>query len=278
MGRDPGGPSAQPSAVALCDLLAISPLDGSSALPGHLAGSGSELGTRGGAAKKQEKDYWRKNWRLIATPGSPTSSTSTLDLDLFPERSRYHVKGTYDLINASDQPLDEILLTGGLHWEKLRWTMDDKPYSPKNSAGLFIFTPPNGSLAPGEVVRIGFEHEGTYPRGISKKGGGQAEFILPSAVVLTGFRRTIVPVLGYVEDAGIDDENRHDPRSIGTISTRDRPTRSLGARMRLHDQDHDHRSGRLHAQLGGNQDGRHRQGRPPHRRLGERPPGEASST
>ena len=38
------------------------------------------------------------------------------------------------------------------------------------------------------------------------------EFILPSAVVLTSFRPTIVPMLGYVEEAGIDDENRHDPK------------------------------------------------------------------
>ena len=38
------------------------------------------------------------------------------------------------------------------------------------------------------------------------------EFILPSAVVLTSFRPTIVPMLGYMEEAGIDDENRHDPK------------------------------------------------------------------
>ena len=90
--------------------------------------------------------------------------------------------------------------------------MDDKPFTPKNSAGLFIFAPPKGTLAPGEKLRIGFEHEGTYPRGVSKRGGGQMEFILPSAVVLTSFRPTIVPILGYMEEAGIDDENRHDPK------------------------------------------------------------------
>src|SRR5262249_37728017 len=44
------------------------------------------------------------------------------------------------------------------------------------------------------------------------KGGGAPEFILPSAVVLTSFKPSVVPVLGYVEDAGIDDENRHDPK------------------------------------------------------------------
>jgi hypothetical protein len=43
-----------------------------------------------------------------------------LVLDLFPKQSRYHVAGKYDLINYSEQPLDQLLLTAGLHWEK-RW-------------------------------------------------------------------------------------------------------------------------------------------------------------
>ena len=78
--------------------------------------------------------------------------------------------------------------------------------------GAFYLHAAKGALAPGEKVRIGFEHEGTYPRGISKKGGGQTEFILPSAVVLTSFRPTIVPIWAMPDDAGIDDENRHDPK------------------------------------------------------------------
>jgi ABC-2 type transport system permease protein len=169
-------------------------------------------GHEGGAAKKQEKDYWRKNMATYRDAKVPDPKHVELSLDLFPERSRYHIVGKYDLINASDQPLSEILVSGGPHWEKLAWTMDEKAYSPKNSARLFIFTPPKGTLAPGENVRIGFEHEGTYPRGVSKNGGGRMEFILPSAVVLTSFQPTIVPILGYIEEAGIDDENRHDPK------------------------------------------------------------------
>jgi ABC-2 type transport system permease protein len=169
-------------------------------------------GHDGGAAKKQEKDYWRKNMATYRDAKVPDPTHVELSLDLFPERSRYHVAGRYDLINASDLPQSEILVSGGPHWEKLAWTMDEKSYSPKNSAGLFIFTPPKGALAPGEKVRIGFEHEGTYPRGVSKNGGGRMEFILPSAVVLTSFQPTIVPLLGYAEEAGIDDENRHDPK------------------------------------------------------------------
>jgi ABC-2 type transport system permease protein len=159
----------------------------------------------GGAAKKQEKDYWRKNMATYRDARIPDPLHVELSLDLYPERSRYQVAGNYDLKNASDLPLNDILVTGGPHWERLSWTMNDKSFTPKNSAGLFIFTPPKGVLAPGEKVRIGFEHQGTYPRGVSKKGGGQPEFILPSAVVLTSFRPTIVPILGYVEEAGIDD-------------------------------------------------------------------------
>ncbi len=170
-------------------------------------------GHDGGAAKKQEKDYWRKNMATYRDAKVPDLMHVVLDLDLFPERSGYHVSGKYDLINPADRPLDEVLLTGATHWEKLSWTMNDKPYSPKNNAGLYLFTPPE-PLAPGKTVRIGFDHEGSYPRGISKKGGGQMEFILPSAVVLTSFAGTIVPVLGYVEEAGIDDDNRHDPKEF----------------------------------------------------------------
>ncbi|HKI18766.1 MAG TPA: M1 family aminopeptidase, partial [Isosphaeraceae bacterium] len=110
------------------------------------------------------------------------------------------------------------------------WTMDDQPYSPKNSAGLSVFTPPKGSLAPGQIVQIGFEHEGTYPRGISKRGGGTQEFILPSSVVLTSLRGSIVPVLGYVEEAGIDDDNRHDAKEYRDDFYKGQTDSFLGAR------------------------------------------------
>ena len=183
-------------------------------------------GYEGEAAKKLGKDYWRKNLSTYLDAKVPDLKHVALNLDLFPERSGYHVKGTYDLINRGDQPLNEILLTGGPYWEKLSWTMDGQKCEPKNSAGLFIFTPPSGSLAPGQVVRIGFEHEGTHPRGISKKGGGTMEFILPSSVVLTSFQPTIVPLLGYVEGRASTTTIAMMPRSTATTFTRDKPTRS----------------------------------------------------
>ena len=41
---------------------------------------------------------------------------------------------------------------------------------------------------------------------------GSSEFILPSAVVLTSFGPSIVPVIGFKDSVGIDDENRQDPK------------------------------------------------------------------
>ncbi|HKI20552.1 MAG TPA: M1 family aminopeptidase, partial [Isosphaeraceae bacterium] len=168
-------------------------------------------GHEGGAAKKKQKDYWRKNVATYRDARVPDIKHVDLRLDLFPERRRYHVKGTFELIDQGEQLLREILLTGAPHWEKLSWTLDGQPCSPENRAGLYVFAPPV-PWGKDRVVRIGFEHEGSCPAGISKKGGGSMEFIVPSAVVLTSFQGSIVPVLGYSEDVGIEDENRYDSK------------------------------------------------------------------
>ena len=138
-----------------------------------------ELGPRRGTAKKQEKDYWRKNTATYRGAKTPDPRHVELNLDLFPDRNGYKIAGNYDLINASDQPLPEILLTAGPHWEKLSWTMDDKPSTPKNGAGLFIFTQTE-CLAPGEKVRIGFRTREPIREESASGAAAQSEFILPS--------------------------------------------------------------------------------------------------
>jgi ABC-2 type transport system permease protein len=187
-------------------------------------------GYEGGAAMKRAKDYWRKNLATYRDAKVPDIQHVELELDLFPERHGYHVKGKYVLVNPSDKPLDEILLTGSTHWEKLLWTLDGKPNTPMDRAYLYAFTPPGGSLPPSETVEIGFEHEGTFPRGISKRGGGTSEFILPSSVVLTSFRPSISPVLGFLDSVGVDDENRQDPKEYSEDFYKGQTDSFLGAR------------------------------------------------
>ncbi len=187
-------------------------------------------GYEGGSAEKQAKDYWRKNLATYRDARVPDIQHVTLELDLFPEKHRYHAKGKYLLVNLGEKPLDEILLTGGLHWEKLSWTMGGEPVSPIDRSHLYVFIPPGGSFAPGQKVEIGFEHEGTFPRGISKRGGGAPEFILPSSVVLTSFRPSIVPLLGFQDSVGIDDENRQDPKEYRDDFYKGQTDSFMGAR------------------------------------------------
>ena len=271
MGCDPHSSSAESTALAIAALRrapwAAVPLFFAIWLALEVS-----WGYEGGAAKKQAKDYWRKNLATYLDARVPDIEHVELDLELFPDRSRYRVKGSYDLHNDSQPPLDEILLTAGPHWEKLSWTVDGKPSSPTNRAGLFVFAPSEPLLA-GKSIRVGFEHEGSVPRGISKKGGGTPEFILPSSVVLTSFRPTIVPVLGYVEDAGIDDDNRHDAKEYKDNFFEGQTDSFTGARP-VHDAHSNYGPGGVHLELGGREDSGHGRSRPSHRGLGKRSPGQ----
>ena len=67
---------------------------------GNLAGAGVSWGHEGGAAKKQAKDYWRKNMATFRDAKFPDLKHVALKLDLFPERSRYHSSGKFDLTGA----------------------------------------------------------------------------------------------------------------------------------------------------------------------------------
>jgi hypothetical protein len=188
-------------------------------------------GREGDVAKKAEKDYWRKNLSTYLDAPIPDIKHVDLELDLYPEAGRYHAKGAYDLINVAEKPLEKILMSHGTHWEKSQWTMNGQAANPENRAGLLVFTPPSGSLAPGQIVRIGFEHEGSYPPGISKRAAGSEEFIVPSSVVLTSLKGSIVPLLGYVEQVGVDEENKHDGKEYRDDYYKGQTDSMLGARM-----------------------------------------------
>ena len=61
-----------------------------------------DQGFEGAAAKKDRKDYWRKNlatWKDVPMPASPRVD---LDLTLDPRERSFHVEGTYDIANQRD--------------------------------------------------------------------------------------------------------------------------------------------------------------------------------
>jgi ABC-2 type transport system permease protein len=169
-------------------------------------------GFQGATVDKKEKDYWKQNlatWRDAPQPGI---ADVDLDLRIDPARRWVSDRGSYELINDRESPLERFALTGAPHWKKVSWTLDGRPAKPENRSNLYVFNLP-APLAPGQRVRVGFRLEGVFPQGITKNGGGNMEFILPSGVVLTSFGPAFAPVVGYQEEIGVKkDENRYEPR------------------------------------------------------------------
>ncbi|HVT14824.1 MAG TPA: M1 family aminopeptidase [Thermoanaerobaculia bacterium] len=168
-------------------------------------------GFQGDAVKKKAKDYWRQNLATWKDAPRPAIAAVDLDVSLEPARRWLHSRGTYRLTNDQDAPLPRFALTGGAHWRKVSWTLDGRPYKPTERTGLYVFTPPR-PLPPGGRLAVGFDFEGRLPEGVTKNGGRTEEFILPSGVVLTSFTPSFAPVVGYLEEVGIDKDNRYEPR------------------------------------------------------------------
>jgi ABC-type transport system involved in multi-copper enzyme maturation permease subunit len=169
-------------------------------------------GFQGKAYEKKGRDYWKKNLATWLDTPQPALNRVDLNLRFEPERRWFRNQGTYELINDREAPLARFAMTGGFHWKNVKWTLNGKPYTPDDRAGLYVFTPP-GPFPPGGRLRVGFQFEGTYPEGVTRNGGGNSEFILPAGVVLTSFTPSFTPVLGFVEEIGRkEDENDYEAR------------------------------------------------------------------
>ena len=179
---------------------------------GTLLGVAVLDGFEGGVTKKRQKDYWKQNLGTWKDSPIPALEAVDLDVTLEPERRWFHTRGTYRLWNDRAAALPRFAMTVDPDWRHVTWTLDGKPYQPEERTGLYVIAPPT-PLAPGGRLSVGFDYAGALPEGISKNGGGQvAEFILPSGVVLTSFNPTFTPLLGYVEEIGVDKENGYEPR------------------------------------------------------------------
>lgn len=170
-----------------------------------------DQGFEGRAEKKRHKDYWRQNLATWKDAPVPSLTHVDLDLRLDPAHRSFRTSGFYDLVNRTEKPLAQVALTGGTHWKDVAWTMNGIEVKPEDRNRLFVFTPP-APLEVGDSLSIGFRYHGSYPQGVTKNGGGTEEFVLPSGVVLTSFTPSFAPVVGYLEQIGVDKENRYEPR------------------------------------------------------------------
>ncbi len=170
-----------------------------------------DQGIGGGVAKKAGKDYWGRNLKTWLDAPLPVIARFGVAVRLDPARHGIASAGAVTLVNDLDSTIARIPLTGGLHWEHLKWTLDGRPYVPADERHLFVFTPP-APLAKGDSVVIGWSWDGRFPGGVTKNGENTPEFILPSGVVLTGFTPSFSPVLGFMDGVGVDKDNRTDAR------------------------------------------------------------------
>jgi len=168
-------------------------------------------GFQGSVAKRAQKDYWRKNLATWKDVPLPAIEHADLDLDLDPAARHFRMQGSYRLINRKQDALARFPVTPGRHFTAARWTLDGEEVHPEDRSGLLIFQPP-APLSPGGTLQLGFSYEGVFPGGITKNGGGAPQFVLPSGVVLTSFGPSFVPVIGYLEGVGVDEDNRFESR------------------------------------------------------------------
>jgi hypothetical protein len=179
-------------------------------LGGYLYGEVVD-GFQGERARERQKDYWRENTATWRDAPFPAIAAAEIDLELDPPRRWFRTEGRYEIYNPKDDPLAMIPLTGGDHWENIEWTLDGEACEPEDRSRLYVFTPP-APLGPDDRLEIGFRFEGFFPRGFTENGGGVGEFILPCGVVLTSFTTSFVPVVGYSEGIGVDEDNQYEPR------------------------------------------------------------------
>jgi ABC-type transport system involved in multi-copper enzyme maturation permease subunit len=189
----------------------LAPFAAAPLLAGVLLWTAVLHGFEGGVTQKRQKDYWKQNLGTWKDAPIPAIEAVDLDVILEPERHWFHTRGSYRLWNDRDAALARFALTAGPHWRQVTWTLDGRPYKPEDRTGLYVIAPPR-PLAPGGRLTVGFDCEGVLPEGISKNGGPVREFILPSGVVLTSFTPAFTPRLGYVEEIGVDKDNRYEPR------------------------------------------------------------------
>jgi ABC-2 type transport system permease protein len=170
-----------------------------------------DRGPEGGGAERRAEEYWKQNLGTFKDAPLPDIEHVELSIAIEPSASSFSASGSYRLVNRKALPLPRFAVTSGHHWEDIQWTLDGGSYEPENRSGLFVIEPPL-PLAIGQSVDLGFSYHGRLPRGVSKNGSSLSEFILPCGVVLTSFSTSVAPVLGFVEEIGVDDDNRYEPR------------------------------------------------------------------
>jgi len=189
-------------------------------------------GHQGSAAEKRAQDYWGRNVATWKEAETPQIGGVDLDVELEPRKRWFRVNGTYDLVNWTEEPMGRFPMSVGDHFENLEWTLAGERFEPENRAKLCLFELP-APIAPGDTLRLGFSHEGRFPHGMTKNGGGMWNFVLPAGVVLTSFNTGFVPVPFFEDERGVDEDNQTEPKDYPPDFYEGRTPPALGSGVRF---------------------------------------------
>ncbi len=163
------------------------------------------------AAEKADKDYWRKNLATYRDFELPRVTHLELDMKLEPNERSFEVAGTFGFHNHLDEEIRLIPFTASQGLEAIAWKINGHPVEPEERSLLFELRPPE-PLLPDETLTVSFETAGVVNRGTTKNGGGASVFALPSGVVVHVLGPSFMPLPGFIESIGVDDENEYEPR------------------------------------------------------------------
>jgi len=170
-------------------------------------------GFDGGAVERRQEEYRGRNLMTWNEAAIPDLAGVDLDVTLEPDDRWFSVRGTYEFVNRTQEPIRRLPLSVGDHFRNIEWTLNGEAFEPEDWARMHVFEFAE-PLPPGGEVSIGFSHEGRFPDGISKNGGGIRQFVLPSGVALTSFGSDFVPLPGFDIGRGVDKDNRLEPRNF----------------------------------------------------------------
>ncbi len=181
-------------------------------------------GYQGDVVRDLQKKYWQQNVATWTDVQPPSVSGVDIRLAIQPSSRSLAANGLLRLTNDQDEPVSQFAVSSGTHWRNIKWQLG-RPFvvdettpaipraeslqdcEPDNRSGLHVFHL-DSPLAPGESMILGYSFDGHFPGGISRNGGGSGEFVLPSGVVLTSFSNAMLPSPGFVENVGLDEEDR----------------------------------------------------------------------
>jgi len=157
------------------------------------------------------KISYEKKYAFIATRPQPVITDVSADIDLYPDKAGYRVRGHYRMVNQTDSPIDTLYMYGDKEMSWRRWQLSNGELITADSLyGYYIFKLVR-PLMPNDSVRLQFNFE--Y-RGSPFKPAAAFNTIVRNGSFIRISR--YFPVPGYNNSNEIEDERERKKYSLDT--------------------------------------------------------------